>query len=191
MASKHVSEDDSCYVCGNSNVNVLQSHHIIPRSFGGSDGEHNRVVLCANCHQTVHSIYSDSVFERLGGTKRPEADRKNGELLEFEKLPVASKFEYLSRHLPQSTIESELDHLYEFHLSEDDEENEYDGKPSVVEIVRRLQNVHDHEPGAPIEDVIGEIEEHYPDAEPRELIDSKRDKGELFSPSKDHLRSVL
>mgnify|MGYP002763262520 FL=1 len=54
-----------CYICGEDNPNVLQTHHILPRRYGGGDGPDNLVRLCANCHQAVESLYDERFFDRL------------------------------------------------------------------------------------------------------------------------------
>ena len=54
-----------CYICGEDNPNVLQTHHILPRRYGGGDGPDNLVRLCANCHQAVESLYDEGFFDRL------------------------------------------------------------------------------------------------------------------------------
>lgn len=54
-----------CYICGEDNPNVLQTHHILPRRYGGTDDGENLVRLCANCHQAVESIYDEEFFDRL------------------------------------------------------------------------------------------------------------------------------
>lgn len=47
-----------CEFCKYDNVNVLQVHHIIERSNGGNDDMSNLLLLCPNCHYTIH--YGDS-----------------------------------------------------------------------------------------------------------------------------------
>jgi len=56
---------DRCYICGEDNPNVLQTHHLIPRRYGGSDQSENLVRLCANCHQAIESLYDDEFFDWL------------------------------------------------------------------------------------------------------------------------------
>jgi len=51
-----------CQLCKYDNVNVLQVHHIVEKSKGGSDDEENLLLICPNCHYTIH--YGDS---RLNG----------------------------------------------------------------------------------------------------------------------------
>ncbi len=41
-----------CAVCGNTYR--LCIHHIIPRSRGGKNHEHNLIALCFDCHRAVH-----------------------------------------------------------------------------------------------------------------------------------------
>lgn len=47
-----------CEKCGNENYNILQIHHILERSKGGTDELSNLLVLCPNCHMTEHLGYS-------------------------------------------------------------------------------------------------------------------------------------
>lgn len=43
-----------CEKCSYDNKNVLQLHHIKERSKGGKDVPNNLIVLCPNCHTTIH-----------------------------------------------------------------------------------------------------------------------------------------
>lgn len=47
-----------CELCPYDNVNVLQVHHIVEKSKGGTDEENNLLLICPNCHCTIH--YGDS-----------------------------------------------------------------------------------------------------------------------------------
>lgn len=44
-----------CELCGLDILQVLDSHHIIPRALGGSDKQENKITLCANCHRMIHA----------------------------------------------------------------------------------------------------------------------------------------
>lgn len=46
---------DRCAFCGNEAREVLELHHIVPRSAGGTDSPGNLIPLCANCHRKVHA----------------------------------------------------------------------------------------------------------------------------------------
>lgn len=47
-----------CETCAHDNANILQLHHIVERKHGGSNSEDNLMILCPNCHYTIH--YGDS-----------------------------------------------------------------------------------------------------------------------------------
>ena len=47
-------KSESCELCGCHLTDILQVHHIIPMSAGGSCEEGNLIVLCPNCHILVH-----------------------------------------------------------------------------------------------------------------------------------------
>jgi hypothetical protein len=49
---------EKCQLCDYSNINILQVHHIIERHLGGSDDKENLLLICPNCHYTIH--YGDS-----------------------------------------------------------------------------------------------------------------------------------
>ena len=44
----------TCQVCGKKHTRV-EVHHIIYRSQGGTDDEHNLITLCEDCHSKVHN----------------------------------------------------------------------------------------------------------------------------------------
>lgn len=57
---------ERCFICGEENPNVLESHHIIPRRHGGSDDRENIVRLCANCHRGIERMYDRRFYRQLG-----------------------------------------------------------------------------------------------------------------------------
>lgn len=45
-----------CEICGNDNKSVLHKHHIVERTDINSNNDNfNLAVICANCHNMVHS----------------------------------------------------------------------------------------------------------------------------------------
>ena len=54
-----------CFICGNDNPNVLETHHKIPRRRGGTDHAENTVVLCANCHRAIERIYDEDFWSTV------------------------------------------------------------------------------------------------------------------------------
>jgi 5-methylcytosine-specific restriction endonuclease McrA len=55
----------SCFICGDTNKNVLQTHHIVPDRHGGRNSSENTVRLCANCHAAVERLYDRRFYRRL------------------------------------------------------------------------------------------------------------------------------
>tara|TARA_R100000008_G_scaffold16830_1_gene8332 strand:- start:162 stop:665 length:504 start_codon:yes stop_codon:yes gene_type:complete len=47
----------TCEKCANENWNILQVHHIIEKSQGGSNDLDNLMLLCPNCHAQEHLGY--------------------------------------------------------------------------------------------------------------------------------------
>ncbi len=48
-----------CQICLLDYKPILQLHHITPVSLGGEDTKKNLVLLCPNCHKTIHSLDSE------------------------------------------------------------------------------------------------------------------------------------
>jgi hypothetical protein len=44
-----------CSFCDESNVSLLELHHIVPRAEGGSNDPHNLLLVCKNCHGLVEA----------------------------------------------------------------------------------------------------------------------------------------
>jgi 5-methylcytosine-specific restriction endonuclease McrA len=43
-------------LCGNTDIDNLEHHHVVPRSLGGSDEEANLLTVCSPCHGVVHGM---------------------------------------------------------------------------------------------------------------------------------------
>lgn len=54
-----------CFICACGNPNVIETHHIVPRRYGGGDTRDNTVELCSNCHTAIEKIYSIKKVERI------------------------------------------------------------------------------------------------------------------------------
>jgi len=57
--------DDNCRICGHVNSNDLETHHVVPRRYGGSNSPSNLVTLCGSCHNALENIYDDRFYARL------------------------------------------------------------------------------------------------------------------------------
>jgi len=86
--------NEQCFICGDSHSNRLQTHHVVPRRYGGSDDPENLVTLCASCHQGIEKLYDERFYERLH-TRSVDAPRNE---LEAEGMDVEN-FESPDRRL--------------------------------------------------------------------------------------------
>lgn len=80
---KHL-DGETCNVCRRSrnelNDLVLHAHHIVHRSYGGTNNRRNLVTLCYDCHQkqhpdiriSIHAGEPDGVYEAPSDIKDPE-----------------------------------------------------------------------------------------------------------------------
>jgi len=56
-----------CYFCGSEGP--IESHHIVPRRYGGIDDEINLVDLCSKCHERLESIYGKRFYDQVGASE--------------------------------------------------------------------------------------------------------------------------
>ena len=54
LSEKHRKQADGCEMCGEDGL--LHTHHIVPLSAGGTNGEYNLMALCGSCHQKVEAF---------------------------------------------------------------------------------------------------------------------------------------
>lgn len=67
-----------CVACGIAHN--LHQHHLVPKSLGGVDDEHNCITLCGSCHAKVHSIKSE--WNNSSLTKKAmDAKKERGECI--------------------------------------------------------------------------------------------------------------
>lgn len=64
-----------CYFCDGGG-DVLESHHIVPRRFGGSDSDENLVDLCPTCHERIERLYNRRFYQKLGVAQDGSHDRQ-------------------------------------------------------------------------------------------------------------------
>jgi len=64
-----------CYFCGSEGP--IQTHHIVPQRFNGSDLKENLVDLCPNCHERIERLYDKSFYDSLGVEKETNTEVKN------------------------------------------------------------------------------------------------------------------
>jgi hypothetical protein len=59
-------ERDSCYFCHEQDTHILETHHVVPRRFGGTDSPENLVRVCPNCHSRLERLYDGRFYDELG-----------------------------------------------------------------------------------------------------------------------------
>jgi hypothetical protein len=68
-------EAGECRNCGRPRDQVmLEVHHVVPVSRGGSHSEENLCVLCRDCHEAAHENEMAPVVEFFTGWKIPDQD---------------------------------------------------------------------------------------------------------------------
>lgn len=102
----------ACEICGQSNPGTLETHHVVPRRFGGSDHPGNLVALCGSCHNAVERIYDDDFYRRLHARERELDTEVDVEELGHETAPHQSRDREIDprvRHVePESVTPAEL-----------------------------------------------------------------------------------
>jgi len=65
MSRKHVTRypRESCYFCGADGP--IETHHIVPSRYNGSDSNENLVDLCSNCHKKLEQLYDQRFYNRV------------------------------------------------------------------------------------------------------------------------------
>jgi len=72
-----------CYFCASEGP--IETHHIVPRRYNGSDEDVNLVDLCPTCHERLEALYDDRFYESLG-VEKPETEEQEGGPLIAEKF---------------------------------------------------------------------------------------------------------
>lgn len=109
-----------CCLCRRFKPTLLQVHHIIEESAGGSDEESNGIALCINCHIDVHSrvpftrrftreelvAHRNAVFALVAAGKLPADGEEPGTTLFFTRGRRASQAVDLSPIAQQILVEA-------------------------------------------------------------------------------------
>jgi len=90
----------TCQHCGKSNL-VLNAHHIIFRSNGGSDRPDNLITLCEDCHKKLHAgkiklkVEKPKLFKEAGhmNTMRRLVEAECRRLFGYERVSVTYGYE--------------------------------------------------------------------------------------------------
>lgn len=101
---------DNCRICGHTQSSDLETHHVVPQRYGGSDAPENLVTLCGSCHNALENIYDDRFYARLGiAAGRPAPSATEDEL--GHQMPEVSspdrQFPEHPLHVSQNTLHVE------------------------------------------------------------------------------------
>jgi hypothetical protein len=156
---------ECCYFCGISQDTVLCDHHVIPKRIDRyREHEDRTVVLCQNCHKKVHDVLDPAVNHALQLV--PDGH-------DCQQSDGSGESNEPTEAFSLSTAQTG-----EFHM---------DYAMSVVD-----QLAKEHEDGAPIEKVKGEIKQNTELTESGVdgLIQTLRERGDIYEPRTGVLRVI-
>lgn len=112
--------EGACYICGPVNPVLLEEHHIIPRRYGGPDGDDNLVALCPKCHDAIERIYDDQFFDALGVEGEQSATQEEEEAYtvqcEWRTCTASADHRLTNRHIEFHVCEGhrncQIDHCH-------------------------------------------------------------------------------
>lgn len=174
---------DQCRICGQPNPKTLETHHIVPQRYGGSDHPENLVKLCGACHNAIEAIYDDEFYRRLS-TTHPQLSETTDEELGHSVPPKASP----DRKFPGRPLHVKKDEVWEATLANwgvIDEEDVYEVIVSVDDEIERckdeiekLEDELDSEGESDGEETLMQLHRHRSEyePEPEEKIQQLRDE---------------
>ena len=90
---------DGCRFCGDERDAVLETHHIVPSRYGGSNKKSNLITVCSNCHAVLEDTYDDRFYSRLGILTESDpgerGDKENQMRLAAKELTVVEQVKAL------------------------------------------------------------------------------------------------
>jgi len=84
-----------CYFC--ESTDDIETHHILPQRFNGSDAESNLVDLCHDCHWKLERLYNKEFWEAIG-VDDPRATREGHVVCEYHQC-----MEHATNRVPTPT----------------------------------------------------------------------------------------
>lgn len=151
-----------CFFCDSEGP--IETHHVVPRRFDGSDNGENLVDLCPTCHRRLELLYDSRFYESLGvDYEHEESGKYTAEQIENV---------IVTPDTPRRELFEDDDELLKYLISEIEDE---------------------YEEGAPYDEVIDRAleDDWFDDAETvEELIETLRRKGGLYEPRQGNLRTT-
>lgn len=81
---------ENCYFCGEGTREILETHHVVPRRFDGSDDDENLVDVCPTCHEKLEKLYGPRFYEQLA------IYRRSGQTPDGQRIPDSSAHFWVS-----------------------------------------------------------------------------------------------
>lgn len=95
-----------CTIC-RKKTNYLESHHIVPKSRGGSDDESNLIDICVECHGLVHDVSFSN--NKSGLVKEAYERRKNK--IETDKKWLDNNLEFVHKKMMDLYDQNKDEHM--------------------------------------------------------------------------------
>lgn len=188
---------EDCYICGRGHTDILETHHIVPRRFGGGDHDANLVDLCPTCHRALESLHDERYYRALGvGSQTEIVDhvaRSVDDALEDLELDVSMEIAALRDQITNdfaggSPIELDADLAGAETGSSTQEPGESDLIETVRDVAQDLQAVASGQ-GVPVEEVHREFQStDWDRSEVQEAIEWHVDRGFAIRPSETRLQ---
>ena len=81
-----------CKLC-NKKSDVLEKHHILPKSIGGLNYENNLIEICIDCHELIHDVkFRGKTGLIKKGMKKSEINLNNGRIYIDENSELVDSF---------------------------------------------------------------------------------------------------
>lgn len=189
---------ETCYFCESDGP--IETHHIVPKRYDGTDHDSNLVDLCPTCHRRLERLYDDEFYGRIGAGKRSEQVQVILEAVAESLEGHADDSRWLADSLRDTYVDVDVgeacQRAVEDLINEDDglvdaeDWEEYrSNNLTVREIVKDLEA--DYEAGAPIQEVFDVLLDF---GIKREIVEQElqklRQRGEVYEPASGHLRTT-
>lgn len=190
---------ETCYFCESDGP--IESHHIVPRRYDGSDHGSNIVDLCPTCHERLERLYDKEFYAKIGAA---EPDAQVGVILsaaadEIEQM--ADDLTWQVDALQRKYIDVDIHDAREnavHRMADDEPEIEFVAGVSgeqrermkfVRSVISDIEAGTDD--GAPVEVINNQlIEAGLERSEIDSELERLRERGEVYEPVTDHLRTT-
>lgn len=201
-ADSTTAQEDACYVCGEDNPAVLKEHQLVPDEYAAHGGQNPHVTVCANHKAILESLYDKQLFEAIrSGAEVGESDLGWGESLAedvdndswptAEELQILPDLELLRLFNHADSLDDTRDVLLRSYTAQR-KKNNREHRERIKNLKQLIADIEDDfEKGAPVHKVIGRASDiDLSESEIEDEIEELRQKGEVYEPRSDHLRTT-